>query len=60
MNIILEKSNSYILELEGRVMQLEEELKGGRGREARENRSTNLAKLRKQIADTRTVETVPS
>jgi hypothetical protein len=66
LNLLLEKSHSYIMELEGRISDLEEELrerpslggdreKAGRAKEGR----GNLAKLRKQIADTRTVETAP-
>jgi HAMP domain-containing protein len=48
--LMLERSNEYIIELEGKVLQLEEELRGaGRCKEPKE-RSSNLARLRKQIA----------
>lgn len=63
LNQLLEKSHSYIIELESRIADLEEERKGegrGEGRErARENRG-NLARLRKQIAETRTVDKAPA
>lgn len=65
LNQLLDKSNSYILELENRIAQLEEELKdrpaeAAKMERGKESKGSNLAKLRKQIAETRVVEAIPS